>query len=137
MRLKSLPLIVLSFWLLSGPIWNVYADNAGEPEARIWLKENKSNSALATNRFGDTETAREFVEELYEMGAVEVKVDNIMDEKWRIEEEGGPYADTLIVKLPKNSKQRAEIFKLQEKEVDSTELIEKDKGQEEIIFWWD
>ena len=137
MKLKCLALIVLSFGLLSGPVWNVYAENA-KPEARTWLNENKSRfCALATNRFGDRETAKEFVEKLYKMGAVEVKVDNIMDEKWRIEEEGGPYADTLLVKLPKDSKQRAEIFKLQEKEVDSTELIENDKGQEEIVFWWD
>jgi hypothetical protein len=138
MRLKYLTLIVLSFWLLREPIWNVSAETAGKPEARIWLKENKSRfCALATNRFGDREAAIEFVEELYEMGAVEVKVDNVMSEKWRIDEEGGPYADTLIVKLPKNSKQRADIFKLQKKEVDSTELIENDTGQDEIIFWWD
>jgi hypothetical protein len=42
------------------------------PEALEWLRKNKNISALASNRFGPTEEAVKFVEELYALGAEKV-----------------------------------------------------------------
>ena len=72
-------------------------------EALAWLESNPNPYALAGNRFHSTEDAIAFVEMLYEAGAVEVLVTNIYDEDWRIEAEGGPYADSLIIHLPQDS----------------------------------
>ena len=62
-------------------------------EARSWLRTNPNRSALATNRFGNTERALAFVDALYARGATEVLVDNP-----GVDSTGAPYADTLIVK---------------------------------------
>ena len=53
---------------------SVPADLKSGPEAREWLKENRNESALASNRFGRTESALEFVDQLYGTGAERVIV---------------------------------------------------------------
>lgn len=107
-------------------------------EARSWLKNNKNKSALATNRFNDTKTAQKFVEQLYQLGALEVIIDNILDEKWRVQKEGGPYADSLIIKLPADTQKRIELFKIFNQEFKHENFEnEKDMGQEKIMLWWD
>jgi hypothetical protein len=108
------------------------------PEAREWLKQNKNPSALASNRFGPSSSAAQFVDMLYAAGAVRVFVDNILDEPERLKDEGGPYADTLIVDLPEDRNHRAAIFRLHDDEshkegVDTTQ----DSGQTQLLFWWD
>lgn len=108
-------------------------------EAKSWLKNNKNVSALASNRFGDTSNAYKFVEQLYKLGAIKVIVDNIYDEEDRINEEGGPYADSLIIKLPQNQQARQELFKVfkQEHEQQGFDETIEDEGQPFMILWWD
>lgn len=71
-------------------------------EALQWLKENKNESAFASNYFGETSTALHTVSKLYDLGANKVEVTHIYDEPSRIRSEGGPYADTLIVHMPES-----------------------------------
>ena len=87
------------------------APGGGMPEASAWLRANWSRSALATNRFGGTKAAIEFVEQLYAAGAAAVAIDNIVmlpNHDWT------PYADTLIVRLPVDAARRRELFELME-----------------------
>lgn len=100
-------------------------------EALDWLKNNKNPSALATNRFGDTENAIRFVEKLYELGAVNVNVIGILDEPERIEDEGGPYATALIVNLPEDREKRNKILEFYKREIEE-QGIEEGEG---ILEW--
>lgn len=70
-------------------------------EACRWLKKNRNEHAFAGNRFDNNEAALNFIQNLYQNGALEVIVDNIFRESWRIRECGGPYADSLIVLMPR------------------------------------
>ena len=87
-------------------------------EARHWLAHNESRAALAGNRFGSTEAACAFVDQLYDSGAVLVEVANVLAEDWRIAQEGGPYADTLVVTLPTDAAQRHALFRIQAEEAE-------------------
>lgn len=108
------------------------------PEARAWLNDNKNPSAFATNRFGPSSAAIEFVNSLYASGAVRVTVDNIMDAPDRIREEGGPYADSLIVELPEDKGRRARIFDIHRAESQREGFDPTpDEGQAHLLFWWD
>lgn len=100
------------------------------PEAKAWLSNNKNKQCFAGNEFESTEKALEFVNEIYSLGAVEIFISQILDEPWRIKEEGGPYADTLIIKLPTDSQQRKRIFDFIGSNI-------QDNGQESITLWWD
>ena len=71
-------------------------DILGSPEVRQWLRDNESESALASNRFGFSSEAIRFVDELYRAGAVRVVVP-----EEAIEDDGVEvYADSLVVVLP-------------------------------------
>lgn len=61
-------------------------------EARAWLTVHREGFAFAVNRFGRTENALAFVEALYAEGATEILIDDP-----RVDSEGGPHADTLLV----------------------------------------
>lgn len=107
-------------------------------EARAWLESNPNPYAFAGNRFASTEEALAFVNTLYEAGALKVYVTGIYDEKWRIDAEGGPYADTLIVRLPSDTESRKILFEISNEEAVSEGFLpEKDTGQEELLLWWD
>lgn len=107
-------------------------------EAREWLKANSNPAALAGNRFDSSEEALAFVESLYAAGATQVLVSGILDEDWRIQREGGPYADTLIVILPTDPKQRAALFRMAAKEAEHEDFEpEVDRGQSQLVLWWD
>lgn len=110
-------------------------------EALEWLKNNKNISVFASNRFGETENAIEFVKRLYEAGAVKVRVIGVWDDTERIKEEGGPYAETLIVQLPEDEDKRSKIFDIYSNEIQEYSLNEGeefDGGDKEIlVFWWD
>jgi hypothetical protein len=107
-------------------------------EAREWLQSNPNESALAGNRFEGTADALAFVEHLYAEGAVHVSVTGISDEPWRIELEGGPYADTLIVELPADGSQRSVLFRICNEEAWREGFSpELDSGQREVLLWWD
>lgn len=116
-------------------------ENSELPEAREWLSSNKNPYALAGNRFNGTETALEFVERLYQLGAADVRIGPyIHDEPWRLEEEGGPYADSLVVTLPAQA-QRQLVDILTEELVNEALLEEgenvRNLGTNEIRLWWD
>lgn len=107
------------------------------PEALEWLGATWNRSAFATNRFGTTRQALEFVQQLYAAGTTNVTVDNILflpNHDWT------PYADTLVVTLPADQSMRRELFELIEQvgrpdEGDDESLI--DDGQQSVRLWWD
>lgn len=108
------------------------------PEARAWLAANWSASAFATNRFGDTQNALRFVEQLYAAGASDVAIGGVMllpNHQWT------PYADTLIVELPASHEQRHMIFEVMESvgRPDERDTLGPllDSGQARIRLWWD
>jgi len=85
---------------------------SGSPEALRWLDQNANPRGFASNQFSSIESAHDFVQRLYDRGAVKVRVGNVLGEDWRIQEEGGPYADTLLVTLPANSAKRADVLRV-------------------------
>jgi hypothetical protein len=113
-------------------------DGMRKVPALSWLDGNKNSSALASNRFGPTAKAREFVNELFRLGAEQVYVADPMEEERRIKLEGGPYADTLIVTLPKDKAARAALFKVFAAEAKREGFDpERDRGQDQVLLWWD
>jgi hypothetical protein len=111
--------------------------HGAKPDAAGWLRANWSDSAFATNRFGTTTRAREFVEQLHSAGATGVWIDNIMmlpNHHWT------PYADTLLVDVPEDSAKRRELFELMEHvgrpDEDGGEVL-MDHGQKQVRLWWD
>jgi len=112
------------------------------PEARDWLKKNKSACGLAGNRFESTQEALAFVEELYAAGAARVFVpdDAIRGHEAEIRKHGGPYADSLVIELPAGD--RKKVFEIFEREAES-EGYEDMTGEEEVTdgeylyLWWD
>ena len=90
------------------------SNNYTGPEARKWLLTNKNQYALATSRFGKNEIALDFVNLLYEKGAIEVAISDatIMGGEERIAKEGGPYADGLVVTLPTDPNKRSELLEI-------------------------
>ena len=110
-------------------------------EALEWLMNNNNPSALASDRFGETANAIAFVKRLYEFGAVEITVVGVWDEPERIEDEGGPYASTLLVKLPQDIKKREKVLEIYKNEIEEhglnegEELEQLDKNI--LAFWWD
>jgi len=110
-----------------------------KPEAREWLAQNPNPGPFAGNRFDDTREALVFVNLLYELGAVSVRIDNIYDEAWRIQKNGGPYADTFIVELPEDGAARARLHDLFERELGEKQGLDLELYMEEdtLIFWWD
>mgnify|MGYP005846809521 CR=1 FL=1 len=106
-------------------------------EAGQWLAANGNPYALASNRFESKADARAFVAELYARGAERVVVapDSIRPEP----EEGGDYADTLIVGLPDNAVARARLVALGEAETrrDGYTLDEDLVERGYLFLWWD
>ena len=114
------------------------SESAQTAIALDWLRSNKNKSALATNRFGPTSAAIEFVEQLFSAGATQVFVVARFIEPERIAAEGGPYADELIVQLPDNPEQRAALFRIIAKETESEGFDPpQDTGQGTETLWWD
>jgi hypothetical protein len=72
------------------------AEYAQGPEARSWLRKSQNESALASNRFGETRDALQFVEQLYRAGAKRVAVPMAAIQT----DDTETYADSLVVTLP-------------------------------------
>jgi hypothetical protein len=107
-------------------------------EARAWLNQNENEAPLASNRFESKAEALELVEKLYESGAVKVYVTNVGYDEYEMKEYGGPYADSLIVELPKDKDKRAKLFAIHTAEVlDEGYSPMRDRGQATLFFWWD
>ena len=100
-------------------------------EALEWLKSNNNPSALASDRFGETINSIQFVEKLYELGATKESVIGIFDEPERLEDEGGPYATSLIVDLPQENEKRNKIIEFYKKEMEEQGISEG----EGILEW--
>jgi len=111
------------------------------PEALQWLKNNENPYAFASNRFESTEGAIKFVEKLYIEGSEWVKISQecIRDDEQTIKEEGGPAADGLVVKLPKDKTKRKAVFDICAQEMirEGFEISEKDIQNNMIFLWWD
>ena len=110
-------------------------------EALDWLENNDNPAALAGNRFIDTQEAIDFVQALYDAGAQQVVVTSIFDEQWRINADGGPYADTLVVELPADSAQREDILEIYRRECEEYECnfgdVESGISEGWAALWWD
>jgi hypothetical protein len=109
--------------------------NPEGPEARQWLRQNKNESALASNRFLETANAVRFVDQLYAAGAERVLVP---EECITPEEPDGPYADALVVKLPADPAKRKKVFAMCAKEI-KREGFDPDESTdgEWVFLWWD
>lgn len=110
------------------------------PEALEWLKANKNESALASNRFLETPNAIRFVERLYAAGAAKVIVaqDSIQSDPGTLRAENGPYADALVVSLPTDPSKRAAVWKLCRAEIRREHLDPGESTIEDDVFlWWD
>jgi hypothetical protein len=110
------------------------------PEALGWLRENRNESALASNRFGETDRAVRFVEELYASGARLVIVPdeaiNSDDDTMRFE--GGPYADALLVNLPEDEVKRKAVIAICQRELKREGFkLEEGMSNDQIYLWWD
>lgn len=115
-----------------------YGLPAQKAVALDWLRSNKNESALATNRSGPTSAAIEFVDELFQAGATQVYVVSRFYEPERVAAEGGPYADELIVQLPGDPEQRVKLFEILAKETSSEGFDPPvDTGQNTETLWWD
>ena len=123
---------------------NISPDMSGhlkQHEALGWLENSKNPCALSGNRFEDTASALKFVRNQYDCGAKEVLISGIYDEPWRIQEEGGAYADILIVTLPADKAQREKIMQVYQAEC--RDYFCNDGDQESgirgdtLTFWWD
>jgi hypothetical protein len=110
-------------------------------EALQWLSNNQNSQTFACSRFSDTESAVDFVRQLYRLGAQEVRVAGILDERWRSAEDGGPYNDCIVVYLPKDEQQRNSIFEFYLQEIDNNNCHDGEhpigQSHERISFWWD
>jgi len=115
-----------------------YLTDMDHDEALEWLNGNSNPSPLASNRFGEKENAVEFVEKLYAAGASAVYVVNPDRSETVLQDEGGPYADSLVVLLPDEKARRKELFDIYNTE-SSREGFDGigDMGQKELFFWWD
>jgi hypothetical protein len=102
-------------------------------EARSWLRHNPNPSAFAANRFGNTRTALEFVVSLYELGAMEILVDDP-----GVDSVGAPYADTLIVRCDEESRFEVERFCEEQgpRDVPPGDFTIRWRDND-LILWWD
>jgi hypothetical protein len=111
------------------------------PEALTWLKDNRNESALASNRFGPTENAVRFVQSLYSAGALRVVVPraNITDDEDTLKWEQGPYADAVVVELPKNAERREKVWQICAREIRREGFDPTDGADDEdkVYLWWD
>jgi hypothetical protein len=104
------------------------------PEALKWLRTNDSESALASNRFGETRNAIQFVQQLYSAGAARVIVPLAAIRKDDVE----TYADSLVVTLPSDSVKRERVWKLCAQELKRAgEKPADSAGQDHVLLWWD
>jgi hypothetical protein len=109
-------------------------DFSGSPEACKWLSENESDSALASNRFGSTETAIQFVNELYRAGARRIVVpeEAIDDDGVEI------YCDSLVVIMPTDGEKRRRVRAICDREIRREGFDPREDGDaDQVYLWWD
>jgi hypothetical protein len=117
---------------------DIYESLGPRYEAREWLSSNPSEWCLASNRFSSRAEASDFVEGLYEAGAETVWVLNVTMDSATIALEGGPYADALLVRLPREGNLRMAILAIAGDEAEREGFEpEDDTGQDYTYLWWD
>jgi hypothetical protein len=132
--------VLLALCVGCGPVdeETMYESLGPRHEAREWLAGNENPYAFASNRFGGTAAAAAFIDTLYALGADTVYVANVLDEEARIAEEGGPYADALLVLLPAGAEARGALFLVGAREARHEGFEpELDRGQRYLFLWWD
>lgn len=104
------------------------------PEALSWLRANGNESALASNRFLETENAVRFVKQLYAAGATEV----LVPDDAIVPEGDQEYADALVVKLPDDETERQRVLDVCAPELAREGGSVDEVGQEtQVYLWWD
>jgi hypothetical protein len=114
------------------------------PEALDWLRNKAAPKGFALNRFTDKDAAISFVQQLYHLGAMRVVVpDAAVRDYARLRcEIGGASADSLVVTLPSDSRQRKALLDFYTDEA-RNEGLEDETPSDSIIegqylyFWWD
>ncbi len=118
----------------------MFSEQTG-PEAKQWLERNRHPAALASNRFGSTEEALEFVTAVYAAGAKRVIIpqDSIRDDEGEMSE-GGPYADAVVIELDPE-KDTGEALRLYKAEAlgEGFDLASENPVIEGrwLYLWWD
>jgi hypothetical protein len=114
------------------------AEIADLVEAKDWINKYKEGS-FASHIFPEKKEILEFVNKVYELGAVKVTVGNIStapkDDPQGLEF----YADELIVRLPEKKSKREAIFSFINKfseDLAPTDFY-KEEGQKTISVYWD
>jgi hypothetical protein len=116
---------------------DIYDSLGPRYEAREWLSTNPSEWCLASNRFASKTEASRFVEGLYEAGAETVWVLNVTADSATIALEGGPYADALLVRLPREGDPRRAVLAIAGAEALREGFEpESDTGQDFTFLWW-
>jgi hypothetical protein len=72
---------------------------------------------------------------LYAAGATEVLIDNIFEE--HAASEGGPYADSLIIRFGRDSSAGPELLDMCEHAIEGEADGGVDHGCDEMRVWWD
>jgi hypothetical protein len=110
------------------------AEYSQGPEALHWLRENESESALASNRFGETQNAVEFVQQLYKAGATRIIIPLASIQSDEVE----AYADAVVVSLPSDSAKRDRVWRLCAEELRRIGEHPGDIPDEDLVLlWWD
>lgn len=69
-----------------------------------------------------------------------ISSDSIYNDKDRIEKEGGPYADAIVVTMPSSESQKAALFEIFKKEAVSQGMefnSDTDVKDNKVFIWWD
>jgi hypothetical protein len=104
------------------------------PEALSWLRKNASESALASNRFGETRNAVKFVQQLYNAGAARVIVPVAAIRSDEVE----TYADSLVVSLPSDPAKRDRVWKLCAEEIQRNgDNPGRSPDEDYVLLGWD
>lgn len=128
--------ILLGLWYFEGveESLELPVEYTQGPEALHWLRENESESALASNRFGQTQNAVQFVQQLYSAGAARIIIPLPAIQSDEVE----TYADSIVVSLPTDPAKRDRVWKLCAEELKRAGDDPADSPVEErVLLWWD
>jgi len=104
------------------------------PEALSWLRQNEGESALASNRFGETQNAARFVKQLYEAGALQVIIPLAVIQTDQVES----YADAVVVSLPSDPSKRNRVWKICAEELKRIgETPDDNPVEDRVLLRWD
>lgn len=106
-------------------------------EARGWFTRNRDHWAFAESRFRSTAAALAFVDTLYRFGAESVYVTGVMTDSLLSLAHGGPYSETLIVRLPQDTMARSHILELGAREARHSDFhAVANLDERTVVLWW-